>query len=124
MLVRIPLPILSIESELKQLAGTKWDDSKYPYQTVGQLVFPKQDSDIDELRTFWEDNMWIYAWRGPKIMQPLGGSNRARRVGKLALPNLTTTTMITDQTVTYQSTTRVGSYDGSSTRVLLSTCKR
>jgi catalase len=62
-----------------EYAGKLWDSEKYPWQTVGKLVIPKQDSFNHELRTFWEDSMRVDPWHGLKSLQPLGSSNRLRR---------------------------------------------
>jgi catalase len=64
-------------------AGKVWNADKYPWQTVAKLVIPKQDSFNYERKSFWEDNMRVDPWHGLKTLQPLGGSNRLRRVGKL-----------------------------------------
>ena len=63
-------------------AGKVWDPEKYPWQTVAKLVVPKQDSFNYELKSFWEDHIRVDPWHGLKTLQPLGGPNRLRRVGK------------------------------------------
>lgn len=37
-----------------EYAGKVWDSEKYPWQTVGKIVIPKQDSMIPARKTFWE----------------------------------------------------------------------
>ena len=64
-----------------EYAGKVWDPEKYPWQTVGKLVVPKQDSFNYELKSFWEDHMRIDPWLGLKTLQPLGSPNRLRKVG-------------------------------------------
>ena len=49
---------------------------------MAKLVFPKQDPLNSELKAFWEDNMRIAPWRGLTCFQPMGSSNRVRRVGE------------------------------------------
>lgn len=53
---------------------------RYPWQTVARLLIPKQDSFIEELKDFWQLRMRISPWMGLKTLQPLGSSNRLRRV--------------------------------------------
>ena len=72
----------NLEDQPVENAGKVWDPEKYPWQTVARLVIPKQDSFNYEFKTFWEDHMRLDPWLGLKSFQPLGGSNRLRRVGK------------------------------------------
>ena len=77
----------NIEDQPVEYVGKVWDPEKYPWQTVARLQIPKQDSFNYELKSFWEDHMRVDPWFGLKSLQPLGGSNRLRRVGMLGLTN-------------------------------------
>ena len=70
----------NLEDQPVEYAGKVWDPEKYPWQTVATLHIPKQGSFNYELKTFWEDHMRIDPWLGLKSLQPLGSSNRLRRV--------------------------------------------
>lgn len=64
-----------------ECAGKIWDEEKYPWQTVGKIVVPKQDSMIAARKTFFmEDLIRLDPWHGLKSFQPLGSSNRLRKV--------------------------------------------
>lgn len=63
-----------------EYAGTPWDEEKYPWQTVATLRIPKQEAFDLQRKAFWEDCMRMDPWHGLKAYQPLGGSNRLRRV--------------------------------------------
>lgn len=56
-----------------------WDETAFPFQTVANIVFPKQESFSNERRIFWEDAMKLNVWYGLKDMQPLGSVNRLRK---------------------------------------------
>lgn len=56
-----------------------WDEATSPYQSLGTITFPAQDSFSHERRVFWEDRMSLDAWRGLDAHRPLGGINRLRR---------------------------------------------
>lgn len=73
----------SLEDQPVEYAGTIWDEKKYPWQTVARLVIPKQDSFSYARKAFWEDRMRLDPWMGLKTLQPLGSSNRIRRVGQI-----------------------------------------
>lgn len=70
----------NLDQQPVEYAGQAWDEEKYPWQTVGTLKIPKQESFDLERKTFWEDHMRLDPWHGLKAYQPLGGSNRLRRV--------------------------------------------
>jgi hypothetical protein len=70
----------NLDDQPVEYAGKQWDTAKYPYQTVAKLVFPKQDSYNYQLKSFYEDHMRANAWRGLKTLEPLGGTNRLRRL--------------------------------------------
>lgn len=63
-----------------EYAGAEWNEEKYPWQTVATLKIPKQEPFDLQRKAFWEDNMRLDPWHGLKAYQPLGGSNRLRRV--------------------------------------------
>ncbi|KAL2073184.1 hypothetical protein VTL71DRAFT_10508 [Oculimacula yallundae] len=69
----------NIEEQPIEYAGTPWDEEKFPWQTVGKVVIPKQDSFIPVRKAFWEDHMRLDPWHGLKSFQPLGSPNRLRR---------------------------------------------
>lgn len=70
----------NLDDQPVEYVGKVWDPQKYPWQTVAYLRIPKQDSFNYELKSFWEDHIRVDPWHGLKSMQPLGSSNRLRRV--------------------------------------------
>lgn len=72
----------NLDEQSIEYAGSIWDYEKYPFQTVAKLVVPKQNSFDYMRKSFWEDHMRVNPWHGLKSLQPLGSSNRLRRVGK------------------------------------------
>ncbi len=71
----------NLEDQPVEYVGKVWDPERYPWQTVARLVIPKQNSFNYEFKTFWEDHIRLDPWHGLKTLQPLGSSNRLRRVG-------------------------------------------
>lgn len=71
----------NLEDQPVEYAGKAWDAEKYPWQTVAKLVIPRQESFDYDRKTFWEDHMRVNPWMGLASLQPLGSSNRLRRVG-------------------------------------------
>lgn len=70
--------------------GIEWDETKYPWQQVATLEFEPQDSWQPQFRAWWNDRITVNTWHGLKVHQPLGSTNRMRRVvyaesGKLRL---------------------------------------
>ena len=61
-------------------ASVVWDEATAPYQTVGRVEFPVQDSFAQTRRVFWEDRMVLDPWLGLAAHRPLGSINRLRRV--------------------------------------------
>ena len=61
-------------------ASIVWDEATSPYQTIGSIEFPEQNSFSQERRVFWEDHMALDPWRGLAAHRPLGSINRLRRV--------------------------------------------
>ncbi|KAK4046904.1 hypothetical protein OIO90_006412 [Microbotryomycetes sp. JL221] len=60
--------------------GVIWDDQKYPWQQVAVLEFEPQDSFLPSFRNWWDDKITCNTWHGLKEHQPLGSTNRMRRV--------------------------------------------
>ncbi|CAD0095171.1 unnamed protein product [Aureobasidium vineae] len=56
-----------------------WDEATSPYQSLGTITFPTQNSFSQERRVFWEDHMSLDAWTGLDAHRPLGGINRLRK---------------------------------------------
>ena len=61
-------------------ASIVWDEATAPYQTIGTVEFPVQDSFEQERRVFWEDHMALDPWMGLAAHRPLGSINRLRKV--------------------------------------------
>ena len=60
--------------------GFEWDPVKYPFEQMATLEFSPQDSYLPEFRTWWDDRITVNSWHGLKEHQPLGSTNRMRRV--------------------------------------------
>lgn len=60
--------------------GIEWDPEKYPFEPLATIEFPPQDSWIPAFRTWWDDRITVNSWHGLKEHQPLGSTNRMRRV--------------------------------------------
>lgn len=60
--------------------GVEWDPSKYPFYQIATMEFEPQDSWLPEFRTWWDDRITVNTWHGLKTHQPLGSTNRMRRV--------------------------------------------
>jgi hypothetical protein len=60
--------------------GLEWDSTKYPWEEVARLEFDPQDSWLPEFRVWWDDRITVNGWHGLKTHQPLGSTNRMRRV--------------------------------------------
>jgi len=60
--------------------GIEWDPKKYPFESIATLEFEPQDSWLPEFRTWWDDRITVNSWHGLKEHQPLGSTNRMRRV--------------------------------------------
>jgi hypothetical protein len=60
--------------------GIEWDPKKYPFEQIATLEFEPQDSWLPEFRTWWDDRITVNSWHGLKEHQPLGSTNRMRRV--------------------------------------------
>lgn len=60
--------------------GIEWDEKKFPFEPVATIEFDPQDSWIPEFRVWWDDRITVNSWHGLKEHQPLGSTNRVRRV--------------------------------------------
>lgn len=60
--------------------GIEWDEKKYPFEEVAHMEFEPQDSWLPEFRVWWDDRITCNSWHGLKVHQPLGSTNRMRRV--------------------------------------------
>ena len=60
--------------------GVEWDPVKYPFEQIATLEFEPQDSWLPEFRVWWDDRITVNSWHGLKEHQPLGSTNRMRRV--------------------------------------------
>lgn len=60
--------------------GVEWDPKKYPFEQIATLEFEPQDSWLPEFRVWWDDRITCNSWHGLKSHQPLGSTNRMRRV--------------------------------------------
>lgn len=60
--------------------GIEWDPVKYPFEQIATLEFEPQDSWLPEFRNWWDDRITVNSWHGLKTHQPLGSTNRMRRV--------------------------------------------
>ncbi|KAJ4295013.1 hypothetical protein N0V90_007021 [Kalmusia sp. IMI 367209] len=60
--------------------GIEWDAKKYPFEQIATMEFPPQDSWLPEFRVWWDDRITVNSWHGLKVHQPLGSTNRMRRV--------------------------------------------
>lgn len=49
----------NLEEQPVEYAGTVWDEKRYPWQPVAELVIPKQDSWVYGRKSFWEDHMRV-----------------------------------------------------------------
>jgi hypothetical protein len=60
--------------------GVVWDQKEYPFEQIATIEFEPQDSWLPEFRVWWDDRITINPWHGLKAHQPLGSTNRMRRV--------------------------------------------
>lgn len=49
----------NLDEQSVEYSGTVWDEKKYPWQPIAELVIPKQDSWNLARKTFWEDHMRV-----------------------------------------------------------------
>ncbi|KAK4580521.1 hypothetical protein LTR86_000724 [Recurvomyces mirabilis] len=60
--------------------GVEWDEKKYPFEPIATVEFEPQDSWLPEFRVWWDDRITCNSWHGLTTHQPLGSTNRMRRV--------------------------------------------
>lgn len=70
----------NLEEQSVDDIGIEWDPIKYPFEQIATIEFPPQDSYLPEFRTWWDDRITVNSWHGLKEHQPLGSTNRMRRV--------------------------------------------
>ena len=70
----------NLEEQPVDEIGVEWDDKKYPFEQIDTIEFEPQDSWIPEFRVWWDDRITVNSWHGLKEHQPLGSTNRLRRV--------------------------------------------
>jgi catalase len=75
----------NLEEQPVEDVGVVWNADKYPWQTVARVVVPRQNSWLPARKTFWEDHLRLDPWHGLKTLQPLGGSNRLRKIGEFSI---------------------------------------
>jgi hypothetical protein len=73
----------NIDEQPVEDIGVEWDAKKYPFQQIATLEFEPQDSWLPEFRVWWDDRITVNSWHGLKEHQPLGSTNRMRRVVSL-----------------------------------------
>lgn len=60
--------------------SVEWDESEFPYRTVGTVMLPaRQDVFGAERRALWDDHMKLNVWYGLEEHRPLGSVNRPRK---------------------------------------------
>ncbi|KAF2673393.1 heme-dependent catalase [Microthyrium microscopicum] len=69
----------NLEQQSVEDTTMEWDEKKYPFQTVGTVTIPAQDSFTAARRVFWEERMRLNVWWGLETMRPLGSVNRLRK---------------------------------------------
>lgn len=70
----------NLEEQPVEDLGVEWDAKKYPFEEIATLEFEPQDSWLPEFRVWWDDRITCNSWHGLKVHQPLGSTNRMRRV--------------------------------------------
>lgn len=70
----------NLEEQPVEDIGIEWDEKKYPMEQIATLEFDLQDSWLPEFRTWWDNRITVNSWHGLKEHQPLGSTNRMRRV--------------------------------------------
>lgn len=70
----------SIDAQSVEDTGVAWDETAFPYRTVGKVVLSAgQDVFSAERRTFWDEHMKLNVWYGLEEMRPLGSVQRLRK---------------------------------------------
>jgi hypothetical protein len=70
----------NLEEQPVEDIGIEWDEKKYPFEQVAKIVFEPQDSWHPDFRAWWDHRITVNSWHGLKEHQPLGSTNRTRRV--------------------------------------------
>ena len=70
----------NLEEQSVDDIGIEWDPNKYPFEQVATMEFEPQDSWLPEFRVWWDDKITVNTWHGLREHQPLGSTNRMRRV--------------------------------------------
>ena len=60
-------------------AAINWDEAASPFEVVGTITFPLQDSFSDARRVWADDVLAFSPWNGVKAHRPLGSIMRIRR---------------------------------------------
>lgn len=61
-------------------ASVQWDETAFPFRTIGKVVLPVgQDVFSAERRLFWDDSMKLNVWYGLEEHRPLGSVQRLRK---------------------------------------------
>ncbi|KAH6663525.1 hypothetical protein B0J14DRAFT_258185 [Halenospora varia] len=60
--------------------GVAWDENRYPFEQIANIEFEPQDSWLPEFCVWWDNRITVNSWHGLKVHQPLGNTNRMRRV--------------------------------------------
>lgn len=68
-----------IKKQSVEDCSVAWNEEEFPFQTVGKVTIPKQESFGAARRTFWEDHMKLNVWYGLDAYRPLGSVNRLRK---------------------------------------------
>lgn len=70
----------SLRQQPVEDCSVPWDETAFPYRTIGQVVLPPgQDVFSAERRVFWDDGMKLNVWYGLEEHRPLGSVNRLRK---------------------------------------------
>jgi hypothetical protein len=70
----------NLEEQPVEDIGVEWKADKYPFEPIATLEFEPQDSWLPEFRVWWDDRITVNSWHGLRAHQPLGSTNRMRRV--------------------------------------------
>lgn len=70
----------SLSAQPVEDCSVPWDETAFPFQTVGKVVLPAgQNVFSAERRAFWDDHMKLNVWYGLEDHRPLGSVNRLRK---------------------------------------------
>jgi hypothetical protein len=68
---------INIDTEIED-ASNEWDETKYPFESVGTITIPPQDFETDAARERCE-RIFLTPWHTHPEHRPLGGINRLRQ---------------------------------------------